>query len=187
MNNRGIKAGARILAIDDSYFSGRKGYCLAVGIIGRSSTVEGVLSFKVAIDGDDATKAIMKAVKKSRFRDQVKIIVINGIVLAGLNIVDAYALYKKLGMPVVAITRKKPHPERLAAVIRRCRGGEKKLHVLESSTSHMLTARQDGYYLQLIGIGKKGVSPRFGEMLGLLRLARIIGSGLSRGESRGRM
>ena len=183
-----LKDGARILAIDDSSFNRRSSRALAIGIIGRGNVVEGALSFKVAVDGNDSTAQVIKAVRGSRFRPQIKVIIMNGILLGGLNVVNVAALCRTFNLPVIAVTRKKPHPEMLRSAILKNRVGSRaKLRALEESMKGISLCRHKGYYLQLVGIDRRDAARRFEEMLAFLRLARIIGSGISKGESRGRM
>lgn len=51
----------------------------------------------------------------------------------------------------------------------------------------MVLCRHKGYYLQLFGINRKAVGAKFGEMVAFLRLAHLIGSGIAKGESKGRI
>lgn len=84
-----MRSGSRILALDDSALSKKDGKSLVIGVVGRGNLVEGIISFSVRIDGKDSAELIINAVRASRFRPQIKLIVLNGTVLAGLNVVDA--------------------------------------------------------------------------------------------------
>lgn len=183
-----MKPGSRILALDDSAFLKKGGKSLVVGVIGREKLVEGVISFSVSSDGKDATAQIIEVVRKSRFRPQIKLIVLNGTVLAGLNIVDAERIRRILSIPVAGITRRKPHPDKLAEAIEKSnKYVSYRMQVLDSIKDNMTLYRHRGYYLQLFGMSKKDVDARFEEMIAFLRLAHLIGSGIAKGESRGRI
>lgn len=80
-----MKAGSRILALDDSSF-GKTGKSLVIGVVGRKGVIEGILSFSVSVDGSDATKILIARVKRSRFFQQIRLIATNGITFAGLNL-----------------------------------------------------------------------------------------------------
>ena len=182
-------AGVRILAIDDSPFKKRtRGKCLIVGIIGRGTVIEGVISFYVDIDGRDSTVQLVKAVKRTRFSSQIKVIAINGLSLAGLNIVDLGRAERALGMHVLGITRKKPHPKLLARAITLSDAPDagEKIALLQRLSKRFPAERIDGFYVQH-SWDRKEVSGIFGSAIGLLRLANLVARGVSSGESRGRI
>ena len=181
-----LKGGIRILAIEDAPFKRSQEKDLIVGVIGRQELVEGILSSYVAVDGDDATDRILKMVKKSRFRDQIALIALNGVTLAGLNLVDIVSLSKQLKMPIIAITRKRPHENLLAAAIKKY-GNKKKLATLQSVNKKIEIERYGGYYIQIIGIDKKTAMKMLQKCVELLRLAHITASGVTTGESTGRI
>ena len=138
-----MKKGVRILAIDDSAFSKKDKYALAVGVIGRMNLVEGVLSFKIKPDGSDATSKIIAKVKRSRFRDQIKLISIHGITLAVLDRVNITELSKRLRLPVLCIVKKKPHKDDLETAIRAAsKDTAAKLSLLKNINENSETAKQ---------------------------------------------
>lgn len=183
-----MKTGTRILALDDSAFSKKDGKSLVIGVVGRENIVEGIISFSVRIDGKDSAELIINAVRASRFRPQIKLIVLNGIVLAGLNIVDAERIRRELGIPVAGITRKKPHRDKLAeAIAKSSKHVHYRMQILDSIKEDAVLYRHKGYYLQLFGISRMSVDAKFEGMVAFLRLAHLIGSGIAKGESRGRI
>ncbi len=183
-----LKQGARILAIDDSFFRKGDKDNLLVGIIGRMGVVEGVISFRVSVDGDDATRKIIRRTTASRFSDQIRLIALNGVAVAGLNIVDLEEASKRLGMPVVNIVRRKPHSSELAKAIRlRGKDSERKLALLQRLNASFTTKRMNGFYVQCAGAEPKELSKLLPEAVSLLRLAHFVANGVATGESRGRI
>jgi uncharacterized protein len=182
-----MKGGIRILAIDDSTFDKKDKDALVVGVLGRMGIVEGVLSFRADVDGSDATAKIINKVKASRFKDQIRLVAINGMTLAGLNLVDIVRLRGSLGLPVLCIVRKKPSRSRLEGAIKAAiKDPYEKLSLLNNAYGHMKVAQEKGLYLQYIGLEDKEAIALSEGALSLLRLAHVIATGIARGESKGR-
>lgn len=184
-----MKQGIRILAVDDSRFSRGDVGVLVAGIVGRGELVEGVLSFRVEADGDDSTMKLIRSVRKSRFMDQIRLIAINGTTVAGMNIVDILRVSGSLMVPVLAITRKKPHPAMLKRRLRlaKPKGYVAKIEALDRISGSSEVYRSHGMYVQAVGIGREEAAPHLGACIALLRLARMVAGGIATGESRGRM
>ncbi|MDE1860102.1 MAG: DUF99 family protein [Candidatus Micrarchaeota archaeon] len=184
-----LKSGVRIIAFEDSpILKGRKDV-LVVGVIGRQDIIEGVLSFRAIVDGNDATSKLARAVKRSRFAGQIRLLTLNGITVAGLNIIDMAKLNRSLGIPVLAITRQKPNPSKLMEAVRHHSGKDsaKKIAVIKRTKEAMLLLKRSGHYFQCVGIEKKDLANFADLSVSLLRLGHIIASGVTSGESHGRM
>ena len=182
-----IKSGARIVAIEDAPFSKGDKKVLAVGVVARRNAIEGILSFYVRKDGNDATKKIARKIEHSRFMSELKLVAINGIAMAGLNIVDIIYLSKRLGMPVVAITRRKPHSALMKKAIRASGLDVKRKLLLIGKIQSERIARIDGFYVQFFGAKEEEIRGMINIITENLRLAHMIASGIARGESRGRI
>jgi endonuclease V-like protein UPF0215 family len=148
-----------------------------------------VLSFRIDIDGEDATEKIIRKADASRFNDQIKLIVIHGIMLAGLNIVDIIKVHDTLGIPVLALVRKKPHKGELEKAIKaaKIRDMKNKISLLRKIKSTIKMSRVGGFYAQYVGIEKEEISMLQEISIRYLRLAHIIANGIARGESKGRI
>ncbi len=184
-----MKSGIRILALDDSRFKSGDKNVLVVGVVGRSDIIEGVLSCGVEADGNDATEKILRMASGSRFLEQIRLIAINGTTVAGLNVIDISCIHSRLGIPVIAITRKKPHPAKLERSIMstKTKGYRTKIAMIEKLKKNAKIDKMGGFYVQSIGIEKDSLAKHISDSVALLRLAHIIASGVSRGESSGRM
>lgn len=108
-----MKSGSRAIGIDDGPQSRRT---LLVGVVMRPDRLEGLLSARVRLDGSDATKAILKMVGK-RFHPQIKCVFLNGVAVAGFNLVDYRRLAEELAVPVIVCTPNKPHPEEFSGTL----------------------------------------------------------------------
>ena len=107
-----MKKGIRILAIDGSALQ-EDGRGLAHHRSDRErGRGRGRRLVPCGLDGSDATKKIMDSVSGSRFADQIRLMAVHGITLAGLNLVDIVKLNRGLKIPIVSIVRKKPHEKR---------------------------------------------------------------------------
>ena len=82
-----MKEGVRYIAIASGPKEKGKDSIL-VGVVFRNSYIEGLVSSTVKSDGTDSTDKIIRMIKHSKFRDQIRVLLFNGIALAGLNIID---------------------------------------------------------------------------------------------------
>ena len=188
-----MKPGIRVLGIDDSPFQRGDMTALVVGVVCRkdnaswesqSLIVEGVLSTRVRVDGDDGTETLSKMVLRSRFKTGLCAMMLNGIMLAGFNAVDINELSRDTGLPALAITRKKPDPRAVGNAVKKIPGWEAKLSKINSAGP---SKRLEGWNVQLSGTDinrARDIIRIFGN--GPARLAHIIASGIVRGESSGR-
>ncbi|MCJ2532156.1 MAG: DUF99 family protein, partial [Candidatus Thermoplasmatota archaeon] len=104
-----MKEHVRVLGLDDGPFSFGDRTVAVVGVVVRiPAYVEGVLVTEVEGDGTDATARIVDALRNSRFREGLALVMIDGIALGGFNLVDIQAVYAQTGVPVMTVTRKEP-------------------------------------------------------------------------------
>ena len=183
-----MKTGVRILALACAPLKKRD--TLLVGIIAKDNIIEGIVSSKVQVNGTDATKRIIALINKTRFGEQVRLVAVNGIGIAGLNVLDVGELRKRTKTELISVTRGKPHPEELVTALRSFskRSGEKVGERIElvSGVRKLNEFRLKGFYLQTSL--EKADAARFVERsFHFLRMAHIIASGVTSGESRGRI
>jgi endonuclease V-like protein UPF0215 family len=189
-----ISKNLRILAIDDSppISTSDKQQSLLVGVIYRDGKIEGVLSTKVDWDGEDSTEKIIRMIRSSRFANQIQIILINSITVAGLNIIDIKELQEEFSIPVVAITRHKPSISDLQEAVRKlkdCKEDEKirKIESIKKAGEPVEIKFKPRLFSQFLGMDRYQLID-FVNTFGIepLRLAHIISSGIVLGESKGR-
>lgn len=183
-----MKSGIRVIGIDDSPFTRRERKVLVIGVVMRERIVEGVLSTLVERDGSDATKKLHEMVARSRFVGQIKAVLLNSIMLAGLNVVDVGRLSSMLKIPVISITRKKPDAGKVAAALKKVGGCRKKLALVMGFQPSL---KFRNFYFQFFGCPEKEAREILDRHCTIsipepLRLAHIIASGVVSGESRGR-
>lgn len=189
VSNIRVNKNIRVLAVDDTPKTDSSSFL--IGIVYRDGTVEGAVSAKIKYDGNDSTDEIIRMVKGSRFSNQINIILLNSITMAGLNIVDISKLADSLSIPVIAVTRHQPRVSELEKAVR-------KLNIPEEEKERRITAIRNAgepfkiktkplIHAQVAGIDRYkameiikniGIEP--------LRLSHIIASALILGESKGR-
>ena len=185
-----MKKEIRVLGIDDGPFDKfNDKEVIVVGTVYRGgSFIDGVLSTKVKVDGDDSTDKIIKMINKSKFKPQLQAIILDGIAVGGFNVVDVKKLNEKTNIPVIVVMRDYPEMEKMKDALLKL-GHEDKIKLLESAGKiHKL----DEIFVQFIGLGLKQAE----EIIDItcthslvpepLRVAHLIASGVVDGESRGR-
>jgi endonuclease V-like protein UPF0215 family len=185
-----LKKEIRVVGIDDAPFNKfRKGNVLVVGAVFRGgSWLDGVLSTKVSIDGNNATKNITEMINKCKFKPQLQCIFLDGIAVGGFNIIDIRQLSKKTKLPVMVIIRRKPDIKKIKNILVKL-NKKNKIKLLEKAGSVTPIGK---IYVQLTGLSIEKAK----EMLKIVctrslipepvRIAHLIASGITFGESRGK-
>jgi endonuclease V-like protein UPF0215 family len=85
-----IKPEIRVLGVDDGVFKPHtKGFVPVVGVVFRGGYwLDGVMHTKVKVDGLEATKKIASMIRNSPHYKQLRVIMLNGVTIAGFNVVD---------------------------------------------------------------------------------------------------
>jgi len=175
-----IKKGARIIAIDDFPIKGKT--IPIVGVIFRENNLEGVIASKVKKDGKDATNKIIKMIKNSKFKDQIKIVVVHSLMLAGFNVVDLEKIEKSLDVVAVAVEKTKPSKTKVRKALKKL-GFEEKIKVIEKFE----IAKIKGFFVQGSNLEEKLKILKDFDIVTPLRVAHKIATGIGKGESDGRL
>lgn len=164
---------------------------MIVGAVYSGIRLEGVLTGRVRRDGVNATRQISRMVAGSRFFDHLQVILLQGIALAGFNVVDIGALHKQLGRAVMVVVRRLPDQEAVRrALIEKVPGGSRKWRLVEQAGPIEPIA---GLYVQRVGLDADdaaGLIRRLAinsDVPEPLRTAHMIASGVTLGESRHRV
>ncbi len=192
---RSIKDEIRILGVDDAPFEKFKDEKVAlIGVVFRGGTyLEGVLKSEITVDGDDSTRQIIQMVENTRHKGHLRITMLSGITFGGLNIVDIKKLYKETGLPVIIVTRKLPDISAMEDAIENVENPGKKMDRLHAAGElHEIQTGEIKVVVQKIGISMEDVKDviKLSTVRGMIpepiRVAHIIASGITRGDSRGR-
>ena len=197
MNNkkfRRIKKEIRILGIDDAPFTPRtSGIVMLIGTIFRGGTwLDGVLRTEISIDGSDSTDKIVKMICSSRNKDQLGVIMLDGITFGGFNIVNIKKIFEKTEVPVIVVMRKFPNFEKIKKALKRFEDCKERWNrVLDAGKVYKFD-NDETIYFQICGIGLEDakeilkISTTRSAIPEPLRAAHIIAAGVETGESRGK-
>lgn len=189
-----MKKEIRILGIDDSPFSKEDEECLIVGTVFRGgSFLDGLLSCKVKVDGDDATTKLTELVNKTKHKDQLRVIMTDGIAVAGFNLIDIQTLWRKTKIPVIVIIRYFPNLKDIEKALKRFDDFERRWNLVRKAGKiYNVSVKETKIYFQVAGISAEDARRiiRLSSTRSLqpepLRVAHLIASGIVKGESRGR-
>ncbi len=185
-----IKPEARILGIDDSPFDKfRDKEALVIGTFFRGgSSLDGVMTTAAAVDGTDSTDKITRMVKKSKFYPQLQAILLNGIAVAGFNVIDIKKLHQATKIPVIVVMRSQPEAGRMKSALEKLGMAGKASSVANAGAIHKVGR----LFVQISGIR----IPEAKEILDLtctrsnipepIRAAHLIAAGVKLGESKGK-
>ena len=185
-----LKKEIRVIGIDDSAFNkSQKSKVLVVGVIMRGGEwVDGILSTKVKIDGNDSTSKIIQMISNCRFRTQLRCIFLNGIAVAGFNVMDIQKISKETHIPVIVIIRKNPDMETIKKTLIKI-NKKQKIKLIEKAGN---VFKVESIFVQLCGIdlemAKKIVKLTCTRSFipEPLRIAHLVATGIVSGESKGR-
>lgn len=193
---RNIKREIRIVGFDDAPFIPRtKGKVPVIGVVFRGGDfLDGVFKTDVEIDGMNATDTLIKIINRSKHKEQLRVIMLNGITIGGFNMINISKLYKKTGLPVIAINRKKPNLKKIRIALQNFDDFEDRWKCIEDAGKiHKMKIEKDkNIYFQFKGLKQNEVEMiiRLSCTRSLipepLRVAHLIASSLIKGESGGR-
>ncbi len=189
-----MKKQIRILGIDDSPFSFTDKYCRVVGVVMRGGEyLEGVLSSKVTVDGTEATSVCLDMIQNTRHRKQLKAIMIDGITFGGFNILNIEKLAEQSGLPIITVTRDEPDFRGIQTALQKnFEDWQDRWQLLQQGTLHKVPTKYNPIFVRTAGISLEPaeeiikVSTIRGVIPEPIRVAHLIASGITRGESYGK-
>jgi endonuclease V-like protein UPF0215 family len=189
-----IKKEIRIVGFDDAAFLPKSNQLVPViGLIYRGGEFpDGALRTDVEVDGTDATEKIINLINSSRHKQQLKVIMFDGITLAGFNVLDIKEIYEKTGLPVIVINRKLPNLEKVRKALEKFKDFEKRWKCIQNAGEIRSCKVKDGkVYYQVVGLSDEetkaiiNLSSTRSYIPEPLRVAHIIATAIVRGESYG--
>lgn len=181
-----------VLGIDDAPFDKRQARPVPViGVLMEGNDlVEGVALAEFPVDGADATGFLAEWIEGLPWRRAVQAVVLGGITMAGLGLVDLDQLAHRLGIPVLAVSRREPAGSRLPAALSAA-GLAERLPIAQRSPRAIRV--RPGLHVACAGttparaIQLAEATLRKSRLPEPLRVAHLIGAALVRGVSRGRV
>lgn len=183
---------SNVVAFDDAPFAREhRGDVPLVGAVFAGTRLDGVLIGRVRRDGANATRTIHALVTGSQFRGHVQAVLLQGIAVAGFNVVDIHALHAALGIPVLVVARRQPDMAgvRSALLGGRVSGGARKWRLVCKAGPMEPTA---GLWVQRAGLTLAEAERMLdrlrvhGSLPEPIRAAHLIAGALATGRSRGR-
>jgi endonuclease V-like protein UPF0215 family len=182
---------SHVVGFDDAPFDrGTRGNVPVIGVVFAGLRLEGVLRGDVRRDGANATRTLIDLIQRSKFYPQLQLVLLQGIALAGFNVVDLDALCDATERAIIVVSRRRPRLEKIrSALMTNVRGGRHKWTLIENAGP---MERTGDIYMQRRGIGF-GDAARAIRALAIhgnipepLRVAHLISGGIATGQSRGR-
>lgn len=189
-----MKTQVRVLGIDDSSFNFQDKRTNVIGVVMRlPSYIEGVLRSHVEVDGTDACENLTDMINSSRYKDQLRSIMLDGVALGGFNVVDIEKLHNLIQLPIITVTREEPDLKSIESALKEhFEDWEERLEIITSGKLHRIETQHKPVYVKFIGIEIEEVEEILSSstVLGVipepLRVAHLIATGIALGESHGR-
>jgi len=190
---RKIKQEIRILGIDDAPFPPHtQNKVMLIGTVFRGGTwLDGVLRTYISGDGNDSTAEIINMVNNTRHKDQIGVIMLDGITFGGFNVVNVREIFEKTGIPVIVIMRKFPDFDKIKRALLRFEDHEKRWNYILNAGKVYKIQNKEPIYIQICGIDLEDAE----EIVSLsttrsaipepIRAAHLIAAGVETGESKG--
>jgi endonuclease V-like protein UPF0215 family len=189
---RVIKPEIRVLGVDDGVFKPHtKGFVSVVGVVFRGGYwLDGVMHTRVRIDGLESTEKIASMVLSSPHRKQLRVIMLNGVTVAGFNVVDIEELSAKTGLPVIAVTREKPNFDDIYTALKNLPKCEERWRIISGMREvHELSTgrKSEKIYVQTAGICVEDaekivrLTSTRSNIPEALRVAHLVASGMTCG------
>ena len=186
-----LKRFSNVAGFDDAPFArDHLGRVPVVGTVYADLRFDGVLMGEIEKDGFDAAEKIGNMICRSKFCDHIRLVLLQGIAMGGFNVIDVFDLHKRLMLPVLVVSRKKPDMAAVrSALLHHIPRGREKWKVIEALGP---MEPVENIYVQRVGISAgqaAGVLQRFcihGRIPEPVRTAHLIATALCGGQSRGR-
>jgi hypothetical protein len=181
---------SHVVGFDDGSFERHhRGDVVVVGAVFSNARLEGMLAGRVRRDGSNAASRLAAMIAGSQFASQLRLILLQGVALAGFNVVDVAALRRSTGLPVLVVARRRPDYSAIRRALQRLPSAARKWALIERLGEMEPAA---GLYVQRAGI-EHSDAERVIRRLALhshlpepLRVAHLAAGALARGRSRGR-
>lgn len=186
-----MRSPSHVVGFDDAPFAREhRGDVPVVGAVFCGLRLEGVLRGRVRRDGSNAARALAALVTESKFAPQLQLVLLQGIALAGFNVVDVEELHRRTGLPVLVVARRAPRlPAIRAALLGRVPGGARKWALIERLGPMEPVAGVHVQRVALTHAEAAAIVRRLavhGHVPEPLRAAHLIAGALATGQSRGR-
>jgi endonuclease V-like protein UPF0215 family len=184
-----MKEDVRVIAVDDGPFRFGDARAFLVGLVVRGKGyLEAVVSSTVSVDRLDGTATVVDLVKGCRQLPQLKAVLLDGLTLAGFNVVDIEEVHIATGVPVITVVDKVPDPEAIRRALEgRFPDWEDRLSLISRPETYsvelpdggVLTCHVAGLSIEEAKELLRTITLR-GHLPEALRMADLVASGLPR-------
>jgi endonuclease V-like protein UPF0215 family len=190
---RHIKKEIRILGLDDSPFPPHTTQpVMIIGTVFRAGKwLDGVIRTFIQGDGRDSTSKIISMVNQTRHKDQLGVVMLDGITFGGFNVINIQEIFKSTGIPVIVIMRKYPDFTKIKKALKRFNDWEERWKDIKDAGEVYKIENKEDIYIQINGIELEDAE----EIIKLsttrsaipepIRVAHLIAAGVVTGESKG--
>jgi endonuclease V-like protein UPF0215 family len=182
---------SHVMGFDDAPFARHhRGDVTVVGTLFAGARLDGIVSGRVRRDGVNATRVLAALSRGSRFGAHLQAILLQGIALAGFNVVDLHELHAQTRLPVLVVARRRPDLDAIRrALLERVPGGRRKWALIERAGP---MEPLHGVFVQRAGLALAEAEALLvattlhGKVPEPLRVAHLVAGGLGSGASHGR-
>jgi endonuclease V-like protein UPF0215 family len=186
-----VRVRANVIGFDDAPFTkGARRDVRIIGAVCARTRLDGVVSGFVRQDGANSTSRMIELVRSSQFYSHVRAVLLQGIAVAGFNVVDVHQLHRELELPVLVLMRRRPRFELIrTALFAHARGAVRKWSLIQAAGPIEPLGQ---LFCQRAGLSLAearalvAATTLHGNLPEPLRLAHLIAGGVTTGASRGR-
>ncbi|MBW2459828.1 MAG: DUF99 family protein [Deltaproteobacteria bacterium] len=183
---------SNVVGFDDAPFArDHRGDVTVIGAVCSRTRLDGVVRGHARRDGANATSRMVALVQQTQFAEHVRAVLLQGIAVAGFNVVDIHRLARELSLAVLVVARKPPDLPAIKRALTRTGSGWLRKWKLIERAGPMEPAR--GLWVQRVGLTLAqaehllAVTTLHGKVPEPLRMAHLIAGGITTGASRGRV
>jgi len=177
----------RTIGFDDQPFERDGGGTVGVaGVVCKQTRFDGMVWTEVRVDGSEATRSLRESLEGGKFLDQLHAILLDGIALAGFNVVDLPELAEALDLPCIAVVRTRPDFDGIRNALEHVDHSENRFETIRRAGD---VHAADRAYFQVRGCPPE-VARRVVDTLSVrghipepIRLAHLVATAVASGES----
>ncbi|MBS3786783.1 DUF99 family protein [Candidatus Bipolaricaulota bacterium] len=187
-----IKEQSKIIGWNEGPFDFRQEASVPlVGVITRGGEmIDGVLKTEVDVDGLNGTNLLSTAINESKHSEELNLVVLAGVTLAGFNVVDISKVSENTNLPVLSVTREKVDMESFKSALKNLTNFRQRWKAVKNAgeiSEYKLEGHQIYYQTANLSAHEAEraleVTTTHSALPEPIRLAGIIATSLVRGES----